>query len=94
MLVGINGNLVDFKALSVIFVIEVAQHHDALGAVFTGKDMEVKHDYLTGKVGQATQVALVVAQSNVYDTAHFHFAGVNLGLLLLCLKDARILHTL
>ena len=94
MLVGINGNLIDFKALSMIFVIEVAQHHDALGAVFTGKDMEVEHNYLTGKVRQATQVALVVAQSNVDDAAHFHFAGVNLGLLLLCLKDARILHTL
>ena len=92
--VVVQRDHVDFQSAVVVLVIEVTHLHDVFRRPLGGKDMEVEHNYLTGKVRQATQVALVVAQSNVYDTAHFHFAGVNLGLLLLCLKDARILHTL
>ena len=94
MFVGVYGNLIDFKALGMIFIVEVAQHHDASGAVFAGKDVEVEHDYLSGKIGQATNVTLVVGQCNVDDAAHFHLFGTETGPLLFSFDETGVFHAL
>ena len=94
VLVGIETDLIDLKALGVIFVIEVAQMHDALGAALGGEHVEVEHHHLTFELSESADIALAVRQSNLQHARGLYFAGVDLSLSLLGLYDTHILHAL
>ena len=72
-----------------IFVIQLAQHHDALHALLAGKEVEVEHHHLTLELCQRLVVALIIGQRDVDDARRRHLRGINLGRVLL----ARIMRT-
>ena len=77
-----------------ILVVELTEHHDALGALAAGKEMEVEQYHLALQVGEAANLTLAVLHGEVDAAVYAHLAGVNLLLCTLVLYDADILHAL
>ena len=77
-----------------ILVVEFTQHHDALGALFAGEEMEVEQYHLALEVGETAYLSLVVLKCKFDASVYAHLAGLNLLLCHLVLDDADVLHSL
>ena len=77
-----------------IFVIQLAQHHDALHALLAGKEVEVEHHHLTLELCQRLVVALIIGQRDVDDARQRHLRGINLGWRVVGTYNAHVLHAL
>ena len=93
MLVGIETHLINLQALSVILVIEVAEHKDALGRIFQREAVEVEQHHLTAQTGQRLLLTVVVGKTDLEHARLHNLALVN-GLRLSGCNDAGIVHTL
>ena len=77
-----------------ILVVELTQHHDALGALFAGEEMEVEQYHLALQVRETAYLSLVVLKCKFDASVYAHLAGINLLLCHLVLDDADVLHSL
>ncbi len=91
VLIWIYGNLIDFQSGSMIFVVKLTEHHNALGALVAGEDMEIEQYHLAGEVREAANLSLVVLQGNFYASVYAHLACFNLLLCTLPVDDTDIL---
>ena len=80
MLVWIYGYLINLQTCSMILVVKVAEHHDTLGTLSVGKEMEVEQYHLALEVGKIAYHTLVVCQREVDASIYAHLAGINLSL--------------
>ena len=79
VLVAVETHLIDLKALCMVFVVEVAEMHDTLGAALGGKHVEVEHHHLALELRESADVALSVRKGYLQHTSGLHFAGVDLS---------------
>ena len=77
-----------------IFVVKLTEHHDALGAIVAGEDMEIEQYHLAGEIREAANLSLVVLQGNFNASVYAHLACLNLLLCTLPVNDTDILHAL
>ena len=92
MFVIVERHLEYFESLVVILVIQVAQKHNSLRTVLSGKDVEVEQHHFAGKVGQPAHISLVVKQLDIYDIRRVNNRRIHLHSSLL-LKHTHILHS-
>ena len=62
--IGVETDLIDLKALCMVFVVEITQVHDAFRAALSGKHVEIEHHHLALELRESADVALTVGQTN------------------------------